>query len=94
MESLQSLVFLFILVALAFSPMVVVYYRRKDDQARRPRFEDGDNVPPRLRIRAVVGRRMYGNAVGWRRVAMEEYDASPAVQALWENEARYKLEGR
>jgi hypothetical protein len=88
MSQLQSIAIFLSLVALAFAPGFIYTARQRDKKSQAP------TGAPALRIREGLARRMYGAAVGWRPEAMRDYDESLPLQAMWQAEARYKLDGR
>lgn len=83
----QSIAIFLGIVALAFAPMAL-YFARRIDQKREA--TTAEFVP----LEVGVARHMYGEAVGHEPGAMQDYDESPQLQALWQNEAGYKLSGR
>lgn len=90
LSPLQSIVALILLVALAFCPLIYRPAARRD-AVDAPQPEPVKGV---LSARAALGRHMYGEAVGWERKAMDDYDQSLPLQAMWKAEAGYKLAGR
>lgn len=92
MSQLQSIVLLLVLVALAYSPLVWLWARRRD-AAPQPASPAPDplTVEGIMSPRQAVARHLYGEAVGWAPVAMADYDDSLPLQAMWEAEAGYRL---
>jgi hypothetical protein len=74
-----------IIVALAFAPGVYFRARRKD------RSEPLSSLLP---APEALARHLYGEAVGWSREAMEDYDHSKLLQAEWRREADLRLRYR
>lgn len=93
LDTLQSMMFLLILLALAFSPRVYAWARRMDNepQPASPAPADPTVVPGVMSPRQAVAHHLYGEAVGWAPGAMLDYDASPLVQATWLDEADRRL---
>lgn len=96
MDTASSMMVLGGLVVLATAPWFIARARRLDaePQPASPAPGDPTTVEGVLSAEEALAHHMYGQAVGWDPTAMADYDASPAVQALWRQEARYKLEDR
>lgn len=94
MSTVQSLLVYGTLLALAFSPVVYLWARRRDNepQPARPAPADPTSVPGVLTPREAVAHYLYGHAVGWEHQAMVDYDNSPRVQATWLAEADRKMQ--
>lgn len=91
--TLQSLCVLLVLLALAFSPIVYLWARRRDadPQPASPAPADPTQVPGVMSPREAVAHHLYGQAVGWAPQAMADYDASPVLQGTWLIEADIAL---
>lgn len=85
----QSLVILLVLIAISFSPMIVLWaVRREAEDASSPPLS---SVLP---AREALARHLYGQAVGWDGEALEDYDHSPLVRRTWLREADRKIRRR
>lgn len=95
MGTVQSLLVLLVLVALAFSPVVWLWARRRDSEPQgRTAPADPTTVPGVMGPREAVAHHLYGQAVGWEPTAMADYDASPGLQRVWLVEAELKMQRR
>lgn len=93
LQQAQTIVFLLILLALACAPAVWRWARRRDaePQPASPAPADPTRVPGVLTPREAVAHHLYGQAVGWERQAMADYDNSLELQNTWWREADRKL---
>lgn len=89
MSPLQSVIAFLILLALSFSPIVWLWALKRDNEEKSA--EPLSSVLPALDAAA---RHLYGEAVGWSGEAMEDYDHSHKLQALWRKEAEIARDRR
>jgi len=93
MSQMQSILALFILLALAAAPAVWRWARRRD-AAPQPASPAPDplTVEGIMSPRQSLARHLYGEAVGWSRYAMADYDGGNAeLEATWLAEADRRL---
>lgn len=89
MNQAQTIIVLFMLIALAFFPMALRSARRRDRE--EPTSEPLSSVLP---AREALARHLYGEAVGWSGEALEDYDHSPLLQSEWRREAELRIRRR
>jgi len=89
MNQVQSIIVLLMLIALAFFPMALRWARRRDRE--EPTSEPLSSVLP---APEALARHLYGEAVGWSREALEDYDHSELLQSEWRREAGFRLRRR
>ena len=94
MNQTQSILALFILLALAAAPAVWRWARDRDaePQPASPAPIDPLTVDGIMSPRRSLARHLYGEAVGWNRHAMADYDGGNAeLEATWLAEADRRL---
>lgn len=93
MTQTQSILILAMLLVLAGFPWALRWARRRD-AAAQPAHPAPDplTVEGIMSPRQAVARHLYGEAVGWNRHAMADYDGgNAALQATWLAEADRRL---
>lgn len=83
MEQVPTLLMLLMLLALACSPAVYDWARRRDAQDWEP-----------MSGRQAAARHLYGESVGWDWAAMDDYDTSPALQVEYLQHVAARLQRR
>lgn len=90
MEPIQGVVIMLALLTLALAPAAVQRARQRDRAAKFP--VTAGELPVVMSAEQALARHMYGEAYGWSKLDLLEYDHLPFVREPWERSAQARLE--